>query len=137
MATLPAIHRSSPPGDADLNHSWKAARRRVSASRRLSRLAVRRTAGVVALCLVLSSCFVLKQNETFAIGTETNRLNLVIFVDWTGVLDEYRVQNGSTKTRNLVLEQTPQSISLSAGQKALACTLSAAACAAGPRWHPA
>lgn len=81
---------------------------------------------VLLSMMVLSGCFVLKQGETFAIGTETNRLNLVVFVGPTAVLDQVRANDGTTAARNLVLDQSPKTLSLSTTQLALACALGGA-----------
>ena len=89
-----------------------------------------RVLGLFALVLaatLLTSCFVLKQDETFAIGTETTRVNLVVYIDPTHGLNAIRVSDGTTAARNLVLSQTPSSLSLTSTQLALACSLGGAA----------
>lgn len=81
----------------------------------------------VLFAVLLSSCFVLKQDETFAVGTEASRLNLVVFVSPTHGLNTIRVADGTSAARNVVLTQTPSTLSLSTTQLALACTFGGAA----------
>ncbi|MCA8972845.1 MAG: hypothetical protein KDB21_13345 [Acidimicrobiales bacterium] len=87
--------------------------------------------GFGLLVALLSSCFVLKQTETFAIGTESTRLNLVVFVSPSNILDQVRVKDGTAAARKLVLAAAPDSLSLTSTQLALACAVGGAAlCAA-------
>ncbi|HET8930989.1 MAG TPA: hypothetical protein VFN21_10055 [Acidimicrobiales bacterium] len=48
-------------------------------------------------------------------------MNLVIYKSYTKIADDYRKDNGTTKTRNLVLAAAPDSFSLSTKQKAIIC----------------
>jgi hypothetical protein len=86
-------------------------------------------AAVVAL--LLSSCITLVQDDTFAIGTEGHRANLVIYVDPTHVLDQVRQGYGTTAARNLVLQQTPSSLRLPGAVLSLLCAANPALCVAG------
>jgi hypothetical protein len=85
----------------------------------------------LVLAVVLSSCFVLKQGETFAIGTETNRLNLVVYASATSVLDQVRAKDGTRAARDVVLAAAPDDLSLTTAQLAVACAVGGAGlCAA-------
>lgn len=81
--------------------------------------------------MLASSCIVLVQDETFAIGTESHRANLVIYVDPTSILDQVRQQHGTTVARDLVLAQAPGSIRLPSTVMAMLCAANPALCVAG------
>lgn len=99
----------------------------------LAHLPGRRLAAAVVAALVSASCIVLVQNETFAVGTETNRANLVIYVDTTAVLEVVRVNAGTQKARDVVLARTPQHLHLPNKVMTLLCLVNTVLCAAGDR----
>ena len=90
------------------------------------------TAVLLAVLVVISSsCIVLVQDDTFAIGTESYRANLVIYVETTDVLDVVRREYGTQVARDLVLSQAPPSLSLPGPVMAVLCSANPALCVAG------
>lgn len=89
--------------------------------------------GGVALiaAMLLSGCFVLVQNETFAIGTETNRANLVVYRDPSRFIEVNVIHtSGVTNARNVVIDHTPDRIDVPHSVRALACAMGATSCVA-------
>ena len=85
----------------------------------------------VTAALLLSGCFVLTQNQTFAVGTESNRANLVIYEGVSEVIDNVAIHNGSVAiARQLVLDRTPSSFSIPTSVRVMACSLGVAGCVA-------
>jgi hypothetical protein len=86
---------------------------------------------LAAFVAVTSSCIVLVQDDTFAIGTESYRANLVVYVETTSVLDWVRREHGTQVARDLVLSQTPPSLHLPGPVMAVLCGANPALCVAG------
>ena len=90
------------------------------------------TAALLAVFMAFtSSCIVLVQDDTFAIGTESYRANLVVYVHTTEVLDLVRREYGTQAARDLVLSQTPPAITLPAPVVVVLCAANTALCVAG------
>lgn len=78
--------------------------------------------------LLLSGCFVLRQDQEFAIGTESNRANLVIHRTYSASLDRDLIHgHGVQVARDVVLAASPSSFSLS-GVYGRICWLNPALC---------
>lgn len=92
---------------------------------------VGRPVAVALAALVLSSCLVLKQDQSFAIGTEAHRANLVVYVTQSTYLDHVRTLEGTTVARNTLLAATPTSISLPPAVMTVLCSANPALCVAG------
>jgi hypothetical protein len=86
---------------------------------------------LAAFVAVTSSCIVLVQDDTFAIGTESYRANLVLYVETTDVLDVVRREYGTQVARDLVLSQAPPSLHLPGPVMAVLCGANPALCVAG------
>lgn len=86
---------------------------------------------LAVLVAVTSSCIVLVQDDTFAIGTESHRANLVVYVETTEVLDTIRREHGTQLARDLVLSQAPPTLRLPGPVMAVLCGANPALCVAG------
>jgi hypothetical protein len=76
-------------------------------TRKLATIAV-----ALAVSLVLSSCVLFRQGNEFAVGAETNRVNLVVYRAPSAALDQYSHASGTTAARNLLIDVTPSRISI-------------------------
>lgn len=77
-------------------------------TRKLATIAV-----ALAVSLVLSSCVLFRQGNEFAVGAESNRVNLVVFRAPSAALDHFSHTDGTTAARNLLIDVTPSHISIS------------------------
>lgn len=77
-------------------------------TRKLATIAV-----ALAVSLVLSSCVLFRQGNEFAVGAESNRVNLVVYRTPSEALDTLIHAKGSTMARNLLVDVTPSTISIS------------------------
>lgn len=85
----------------------------------------------LAASLLLSSCFVLIQGEMFAVGTESNRANLVVHRTYSRSLDLDGIHGiGVARTRQMVINATPSSFRIPLAARAMACSLGVAGCVA-------
>jgi hypothetical protein len=87
---------------------------------------------VVVASLLLSSCLVLHQGDGFAIGTETTRVNLVLFRNVTVLEDAVVHASGTSEARRQILAATPSSIHLSGSVMATICAVAGLLCLAAP-----
>lgn len=92
----------------------------------------RHTLPVIAIvaAVLLAGCLVLIQNNTFAIGTESNRANLVLHVGTTNVVHFIIDDQSVSAARNAVLAATPSSLSIPTAVRVIACSLGVAGCVA-------
>ncbi len=89
---------------------------------------VRLVALTLIMALLTTGCFSMRQGETFAVGTERNRANVVIFTKPSKFLAAYGQKHGSRSARKLILSQTPNKVRITAKQRAAICVISVALC---------
>lgn len=82
----------------------------------------------VLLTFAMSGCFRLVNTQTYAVGLETNRANLVIHTNSTRVLYELGKGGGVGVSRDILLGQVPSKIPITTKQRAVICAASAALC---------
>lgn len=89
-----------------------------------------RTVLVIALAstMLLAACFTLKKGETYAIGFERNRANLVVYTDATKVIYTIARDQGSATARRFLLDQAPSSIPISRAERLAICAVSIPLC---------
>ncbi len=85
-------------------------------------------AALLLTVALASGCFRLVERETFAIGAETNRVNLVVHTKASKALYDIARMHGTATARSIVVSQTPPTVSISRLQKATLCGFSVALC---------
>jgi hypothetical protein len=90
-------------------------------------------AAALLAILLLGGCFRLVEHDTYAIGFETNRANLVIHAQHTRALRDLARRDGPKAARNVILAVTPKAFPISTRQRLLLCTISTALCLSAPQ----
>jgi hypothetical protein len=90
------------------------------------------TAALLAI-LLLGGCFRLVEHDTYAVGFESNRANLVIHANHTRLLHDLARRDGAKAARNVILAVTPKAFPISTRQRLLLCTISTALCLSAPQ----
>lgn len=102
---------------------WRERVRAKVASRRSVRQPLRLAAILVIVAVVATGCFTLIDNKNHGVGTETNRVNLVVYRKATNFLDDQVHRTSVSATRQLLVDVSPDKIRITTTQKALVCTL--------------
>lgn len=83
--------------------------------------------GILAV-LLLSSCLSVRQGKNFAIGTESNRANAVVFARASKDLTTIARLKGVRAARNTILALTPNKVRITPKQRLVMCAASPALC---------
>lgn len=106
-----------------IDHLSAGAFERVSGARPWTRRRIQLIVVVVVIALTATGCFTLIDNKNHGVGTETNRVNVVVYRKATNFLDDQVHRTSVSATRQLLVDVSPDKIRISTAQKVLVCSL--------------